>query len=320
MPLSTEASAIAAAEEVLRGTIRETPVDPDLQESAATGAEVFYKRENLQITGSFKARGALHKLLCIGSDRIPTDVVAASSGNHGAAVAWASARIGCQATIYVPQHASAAKLDAIRNFGAEVRLHGDDCVEAEGQAREHASQEGIPYISPYNDLEVMRGQGSVGVELHRQLENLDAVFVALGGGGLIGGCGAYLKEVSPGIEVIAASPDRSPAMHRCLEAGKIIDVPCHTTLSDGTAGGVEAGAVTFEICQQVIDRSLLVSEEEIRACTADHIGRHHQLIEGAAGVAIAGWRQIAGEFSQKRVAIVICGANIGIKTLREVIG
>ena len=320
MPLSTEASAIAAAEEVIRGAIRETPVDPDLQESAATGAEVFFKRENLQITGSFKARGALHKLLCIGNQDLSAGVIAASSGNHGAAVAWASARLGCQATIYVPRHASAAKIDAIRNYGAEVRLHGDDCVEAEGQAREHAALKGIPYISPYNDLEVMHGQGSVGVELQRQLENLDAVFIALGGGGLIGGSGAYLKDVCPGIEIIASSPDRSPAMHRCLEVGEIIDVPCHATLSDGTAGGVEAGSVTFDVCQRVIDRSLLVSEEEIKACTADHIARHHQVIEGAAGVAIAGWRQVAGEFSSKRVAIVICGANIGIETLREVIG
>ncbi|HIA28236.1 MAG TPA: threonine/serine dehydratase, partial [Planctomycetes bacterium] len=288
--------------------------------SAATGAEVFYKRENLQVTGSFKARGALHKLLSIDSQSRSAGVVAASSGNHGAAVAWAAARLGCPATVYVPNHASPAKIEAIRSYGARVHLHGADCLESESRAREHGARKGLPYISPYNDIEVMRGQGSVGVELERQLDNLDAVFIALGGGGLIGGVGTYLKETCPETEIIACSPERSPAMHRCLEAGKIIEVPCHDTLSDGTAGGVEAGSVTFEVCQRVVDRSLLVSEKEIRDCTADHIARHHQLIEGAAGVAIAGWRQIASEFAGKRVAIVICGANIGIDTLRKVIG
>ena len=200
-----------------------------------------------------------------------------------------------------------------------MELFGDDCVQTEARARARAEETGRIYISPYNDETVMAGQGTVGVELHRALETLDAVFVSLGGGGLIGGMGSYLKQALDGVEIVAVSPEQSPAMHECLEAGKIIDVPCYDTLSDGTAGGVEPGAITFDVCREVVDRSLLVSEDAIAKSMKMFMEKHRMMIEGAAGVALAGFQQVAEDYAGKRVAIIICGANISLEKLSGVI-
>ena len=200
--------------------VRRTPVEaaPTL---AQHGAEVLLKLENLQVTGSFKVRGAINKLATLGGyDR----VVAASSGNHGLAVAYGAERFGIAATVFVPEGASPAKIAAMKRRGAEVRVHGDDCVVAEQQARAFADAEGCPYLSPYNDVDVMAGQGTVGIELAEQAQTLDAVVVSLGGGGLISGVGAVLKARFPGVQVIAGIPrtlagharvPRSGAHHRC---------------------------------------------------------------------------------------------------------
>jgi threonine dehydratase len=208
---------------------------------------------------------------------------------------------------------------AIERMGAQVVTHGDDCVVTEAYARTLAKQQGKVYISPYNDLDVVAGQGTLAVELTSQLPDLDALFVSVGGGGLIAGIGAYCKAHFPDVEIVAVSPEQSPAVHRCLEAGKIIDVPCYPTLSDATAGGVESGSVTFELCRAVIDRMLLVDERAIADALKACIGEHHILIEGAAALAIAGFQQVASDYAGKRVAVIICGANIGLAKLRSVL-
>lgn len=313
------AETVAQAEERIRDHVRETPVERAPYLEADSSATVFLKLENLQVTGSFKVRGATYKLEILGAQGRTRGVVAASSGNHGVAVAYGAARLGCAATVFVPHGASQTKITAMRGLGADVRTHGDDCLQAELEARAFAETRQAPYISPYNDVEVVAGQGTVAVEIARQVDALDAIFVSVGGGGLISGVATYLKAKWPGIRVIACSPERSPAMHRCLEAGEIVDVPCHDTLSDGTAGGVEPGAVTFELCAGLIDESLLVTEAEIKDAMVAFITHQHQLLEGAAGVALAGFAQRAGDLGGQRVGIVICGANIGLSTLREVL-
>jgi threonine dehydratase len=307
---------IEAAERRIRAFVRETPLEP----IPSLGATVYAKLENMQVTGSFKARGGVNKLLTLTSDERARGVVAASSGNHGAAVAFGAESLNCSALVCVPTYADPAKIETIKRYGAEVQIHGNDCVETEGHARGLAQVMQQVYISPYNDPDIVCGQGTIGVELLRQLPQLDAVFVAVGGGGMISGIGAYLKACRPEIEIIACSPEQSPAMHVCLQEGLIVDVPCHDTLSDATAGGVEEGAITFELCREVIDRSLLVGEDEIRSAMVDYMRDHHMWIEGAAGVALAGFRQCAAEYSGKNVAIIICGANIGMERMKSVLG
>jgi threonine dehydratase len=280
---------------------------------------VWLKLENHQVTGSFKARGAVSKLLSLGREERSRGIVSASTGNHGAAVAYAGSRLGVETRVYVPEHADPGKVSVIRNYGAEVSHHGNDCVESEVFARGVAESSGKAYVSPYNDIDIVIGQGTIAVELLEQLPELDAVFVALGGGGMISGIGSYLKTVNPKIEVIACSPRQSPAMHECMVAGKCLDVPCHDTLSDATAGGVEDGSITVELCCKVVDRSILVEEEEIHQAMIEIISGHRMLIEGAAGTAVAGFRKVQREYADRNVAIVVCGANIGLEKLRKVL-
>jgi len=308
---------VERAAERIRPHVRETPTEP-APALAAAGARVFVKLENTQVTGSFKVRGALNKLLSLPAAVRERGVVAASSGNHGAGVAFAAASVSCPALVYVPESTPPHKVQAIAAQGAEVARFGDDCVVTEAHARAFADREGMTYISPYNDPAVIAGQGTIALELERQLESFDAVFAALGGGGLISGIGGYLKARGHAAEIVACSPENSPVMHRSLEAGHIVDMASLPTLSDSTAGGVEPGALTFDTCRAVIDRSILVSEAEISAALRRVLEGQHTLIEGAAAVAVAGFAQNAECFAGKRVAIVLCGANIGVETLRAV--
>jgi threonine dehydratase len=191
-------------------------------------------------------------------------VIAASTGNHGAAVAYAAAALHTRARIVVPRDANPGKIAAIKTLGGEVLVHGDDSAVSETHARALAAADAIPYISPYNDPDVVAGQGTVGIELARQLPSVDAVFIALGGGGLLAGVAAHLKSIWPGTVVIGCSPENSAVMIESLKAGRILDLPSAPTLSDGTAGGVEAGAITFDWCRTLGDAYVTVSEDEIR--------------------------------------------------------
>lgn len=311
---------VEAAAARLASHVRRTPVEYSPALSAMTGCRVHLKLENQQLTGSFKLRGAMNKLLSLQASELVNGVVAASTGNHGAGVASAAATLGCRAVIFAPLVALRSKLRAIEDLGAEIHLAGDDCLQAEAAARQYASARGSSYVSPYNDPQVIAGQGTVGLELHQQVGHLDAVFIAVGGGGLISGVGGYLKSVAPRTEVVAASPQNSAVMHASLRAGELLDLPSAPTLSDGTAGGVEAGSITFGLCQQVIDRFVLVSEESISDAVRLIFTTHHSLIEGAAGVAVAACLAQAPHHADQDVAIVLCGANIDPAVLAAILG
>lgn len=311
---------IREAEQRIRPFIRETPLERSLFLSHLGGASVHLKCENLQHTGSFKARGAMNKLLALSPSEREQGIVAASTGNHGAAVARSAAELGVPAIVYVPEDASPSKLENIRQRGAEVRHHGDDCVIAETFARAYADEHALPYVSGYNDAYVVAGQGTIGIELERQLDHIDAVFVALGGGGLISGIASYLKSLHPDVAVVGCSPENSKVMLESVRAGKILDLPSLPTLSDGSAGGVEPGSITFEWCRELIDEFVTVTEKEIAETLRTFIGAHHMLIEGAAAVAVAGYLLLQEQFKGKNVVIVLCGANIALETLRDVLG
>lgn len=310
---------VLRAEERIRPHIRETMLEYSPVLSELGEANVYCKLENLQHTGSFKTRGAMNKLLSLTAEELARGAVTASTGNHGAAVAYSLNKLSASGLVFVPDNAIPSKVQAIERLGAEVRYFGQDCAEAEVHAREYAAQDRMVYVSPYNDPQVIGGQGTIGVELARQLDHVDAVYVSLGGGGLISGIAGYLKSVQPDAQIIGCSPENSQVMIQSIKAGRILDLPSLPTLSDGTAGGIEAGSITFDLCRTLVDDYVTVTEEEIKESLLLFIGTHHMLIEGAAAVAIASYLKTRERFVGKNVAIVICGANISLETLAEVL-
>jgi len=299
--------------------IRETPLDHSPFFSELSGANVFLKLDNLQHTGSFKLRGAFNKLLSMTAEQRDAGCVAASSGNHGAAVAYAMAKLKTMGVVFVPEGTSTTKVDAIKRAGGEVRFFGTDGLDTELHAREYAAENGMNYLSPYNDEDVIAGQGSCGVEIAKQLSKVDAIFIAVGGGGLISGVGSFLKSVNPSMSVVACQPAASAVMTESVKAGEILDIPSHPTLSDGTAGGIEADAITFDVCRAVADDFVTVSEDQIAEAMRQFIDAHHMLPEGAAGVALAGLMLRADQYKDKNVVVIICGGNISRETLKSVI-
>ncbi|GGW79121.1 threonine/serine dehydratase [Alteromonas halophila] len=296
-----------------------TPLDISTRLSDLAGMQVYLKGEHLQHTGSFKYRGALSRILALDDAGRKKGVITASSGNHGMACAMAAREAGVAVRVFVPQDASPLKVQKIEALGAQV-IHADgDCLVAEKTAAQEAEREGKAYISPYNDELVMAGQGTIGKELLHQQPHLDAVFIAVGGGGLISGIGAWLKAHSPATRVIGCWPQHAPAMAECLKAGKICEVDEKPTLSDGTAGGVDEGAITFDVCQQVIDDTVLVSEEEIARALKDMVAFDNTIVEGAAAVAIAGALKYAPQLQGQRAAVILCGKNIAFDKLKTVL-
>jgi len=313
------AEEVERAEARIRPYTRETYLQRSEYLSALGGADVHCKLENLQHTGSFKARGAMNKLLTLTADERRRGVITASTGNHGAAVAHGARQVGTACTVVVPEHAERSKLAAVERLGATVRIHGDDCVESERFARDWADEQGVTYVSPYNDPLVVGGQGTVGFELHRQLEHVDAVFVAVGSGGLISGTAGYLKAQRPEVGFIGCSPENSAVMAASVRAGRILDLPSLPTLSDGTAGGVEADSITFDLVRALVDEWVTVTEDEIRDSLRRFVDAEHMLIEGAAAVAVASYEKLARRFRGQTVTIVICGGNISTETLHTLL-
>jgi len=306
--------AIAAAYQRIRPYIRETPLEESTD--LVDGVPVFLKLEHLQHTGSFKFRGASNKIALLDPQQAAAGVVAASNGNHGLGVAAAARARGIAAEIYVSAQVSPAKARRIEALGAHIHQSGDNPLDAELAARAAATDSGRTFISPYNDAEVIAGQGTIGVELARQLPNADAVFVAVGGGGLIGGIGAWLKSVSPATEIVGCWPENSPVLYQCLRAGRIVEVPEQPTLSESTAGGLERGSITLDLCRGVIDRSVLVSEAEIPAAMRLVLEREHWIIEGAAAVAVAAFLKESSRYHGRAAVIVLCGRNVSPEVLR----
>ena len=305
---------VPEAMERIRPFIRRTILDPSPYYSQLSGAGVAFKCENLQHTGSFKARGAMNKLLSLSEKERRRGIVTASTGNHGAACAFAMQQVGARGIVFVPETAEETKLAAIRRLGAEVRTVGTDSVEAEIFARAYAAEKGQTYISPYNDPFIVGGQGTIAMELLEQQPELDAVFVSVGGGGLIGGIAAYIKSVRPGVQVYGCSAQNSQVMALSVAAGELLDLHSLPTLSDGTAGGVEAGSITFPLCRDFVDHYISVTEEEIADSLRVFMGAQHMLIEGAAAVAIAAFLKTADQLQGDNVAILLCGANISLET------
>ena len=308
------------ASERIRDYVVKTPLRRSASFSESFAADVYFKLENLQDTGSFKLRGATNRLMTLSEAERAKGCVAASSGNHGAAVACAMQKLGTEGVIFVPEQTSAAKVDKIRGYGGNVEFFGTDGLDTEQRARDYAGQNGMLYLSPYNDDEVIAGQGTCGAEVAEQLPEVDVVFIAVGGGGLIGGVGAVLKSHNPDVKIIGCQPAASDVMAQSVAAGVILDLPSEPTLSDGTAGGIEPDAITLPLNQAVVDEFVVVSEEEIAEAMRHYMEVEGQVIEGAAGVAIAGMLKRREDLAGRNVVTVVCGANVSDETLAKVSG
>ena len=301
------------------GHIVKTPVTLSGFLSEQVQAEVYLKNEHVQHTGSFKLRGAANKLLSLSDEQRQAGVLAASTGNHGLAVAFAARKFGVRAQVIAPAKASARKLGAIRAMGVEVVTVAGDCLAAELEAKKLARQQGRVFISPYNDPAVIAGQGTIGLELSEQAPGLDAVFVVVGGGGLISGIGGAMKSLDEKVRVVGCWPENSRVMYECMKAGKIMEVPETDTISDATTGGLEPGSITFDLCSRLVDDYVLVGEREIREAMKIIAREEGWIIEGAAGVAVASVLLRKAELKDKRVAIILCGRNIDFEKYRAVI-
>ena len=256
-------AAITAAYERIRPWVRETPLEAATELGRGENVSVFLKLEHLQRTGSFKFRGACHKIALLTKEQAEAGVIAASNGNHGLGVAAAAEMRGIPAEVYVSTQVAPAKAQRIERHGARIRYAGDDPLTAEVAARHAAEHAGKVFISPYNDLDVIAGQGTIAIELERQFPAIDALFVAVGGGGLIGGIGGYFRGAGRPVEIVGCWPENSPVMYQCLQEGSIVDVAEQPTLSESTSGGLEPGSVTLDVCRTAIDRSVMVTENEI---------------------------------------------------------
>ncbi|KAG2483023.1 hypothetical protein HYH03_018103 [Edaphochlamys debaryana] len=334
-------------------------------EGRGGGCHAWLKLESEQHSGSFKVRGALNKLLSLNPDQLSRGVFTASTGNHALAVLYAcsalqeagaggataaapqapatvvaaeadareagvpgAVRPSLRPILYVPETASPYKLRKLSSLGGELRPTGTDCLEAESAARAAAEAAGATYVSPYNDMDVIAGQGTIALELlaSRRRGELDAVFVPVGGGGLIAGVASVLKAADPSIRVIGCQPAASDVMARSVLAGSIqpelsaeADDPSYAygTLSDATAGGVESDSLTLQPCADCVDEWIAVREDEIAAALVGLLREHSKLVEGAAAVGLAAFRRLAPSLEGRHAVGVCCGGNIGLEALRR---
>ncbi len=310
---------VTAAHERIRSYIRETPLEYSPLLSGDDEGGAWLKLESMQHTGSFKLRGALNALLTLSPEESSRGITTASTGNHALAIAYGLDKLGISGTIYLPRNASPQKVELLRRYNAGISFFGDGCEQAELEARRVAEAKSLVYISPYNHPAVMAGQGTVALEIINQLPEVDCLIMSVGGGGLISGIAGYAKGLNPKLQVIGALPENSPVMLESIRAGKIIEAKVLPTLSDATAGGMDADAITFEPARTLVDDWVLISEAEIQSAMKLIFQHHRLVIEGAAGVAVAAYRKLREPLAGKQVAIVICGGNIEIGKFKELV-
>ena len=260
--------AICEAERRIAGQVMRTRLVESPEFSALHDCSLHLKMEQEQRTGSFKLRGAHNKLALIAGrkETTPGSIVTASTGNHGLACLDAMQRHGVSGQIVVPENIAQVKREKLLGLGADLVYHGTDCELTEQEGRRLANQSGgsLQFISPYNDLEVIAGQGTLGLEILQQLPSLEFLFISVGGGGLISGVAAAVKTLRPEVVVVGCQPAASPVMSESVAAGEIVELTSSETLSDATAGGVERGAVTFGLCRDLVDVWQVVGEDDIQ--------------------------------------------------------
>jgi threonine dehydratase len=309
---------VLAARARLVATIVATPCPYSETLSVMTGARVFVKLENLQMTGSFKERGAANLLLQLSPAERRRGVVAASAGNHALAVAFHAGRLGIAAAVVMPEWAPLGKVMAARRHGAEVILGGENYDEAYARAKEIEAERDLVFVHPFDDPRVIAGQGTIGLELLEQVPNLDAILVPVGGGGLIGGIGLAVKSQRPAVRVVGVQTAEMPAMKAALAAGQRVMLPAATTIADGIAVR-RVGDHTFDLARRYADEVASVDEEEIANAILLLLEIEKTVVEGAGAVSLAALVNKRVPLEGKTVALVLSGGNIDVNLISRII-
>ena len=309
---------VQAARERLRGAIYYSPCPHSQMLSALTGQQVYLKLENLQMTGSFKERGALNRIATLTPEQAARGVVAASAGNHAQGVAYHATARGIRALIVMPLATPLVKVTATRGFGAEVVLHGANYDEACEEATRLCVAQGMTFIHPFDDATVMAGQGTIGLELLEQVPQLEAVVVPIGGGGLIGGIACAIKESRPDIRIVGVQTSRLPSMLAARAEGHPVTVEPSTTIADGIAVR-RAGDVTYPVVERYVDEIVTVDEDEIASAILVLLEREKTLAEGAGATALAALLQKKTTLPGVHTAVLVCGGNIDVTLLSRII-
>lgn len=295
------------AEKRIRPHLPPTPIESSLADN------IYLKLENLNLTRSFKIRGALNAILSLAEEEKAKGIIAASAGNHAQGVAYAAQLAGISATIVMPAHTPTRKVEGTRRYGANVILHGEGYTEAENYALE---QHGMTFVSPYNHPQVIAGQGTIALELFEQLPHLERVIVPVSGGGLISGIGLVCKALNPTCEVIGVLSTTTPPMYNYFYG---TNLPNGETIAEGLEGDIEAGSITLEMCKQYTDKILLVEETLIGDNIRWMLETHNWVIEGAAAVGVAAIRGGLVLDDGKTTAVIISGANLDYFALQSLL-
>jgi threonine dehydratase len=309
---------IEAAMARIRDSIPITPLVYSEKLSQLTGARVFLKLENLQMTGSFKERGALNRILNLTEEEASRGLIAASAGNHAQAVAYHATRRGIRSQIVMPLGAPITKVSATQAYGAEVVLHGASFDEAYAEALRRAEEQHLVFVSAFDDLHIIAGQGTLGLEMLEQQPALDAIIGPVGGGGLMGGIARAAKAVNPGVRIIGVEAARVPSMHAALRQGSPVTVTPQPTLADGIAVRT-AGVYTLPLVRDYVDEMALVEDEEIANAILQLLEREKILAEGAGAAALAALLHHKVDLAGKKVGVLVCGGNIDVSMLSRII-
>ncbi len=312
-------SDIQTARQRLARAIYKSPCPHSITLSRLCGCNTYFKLENLQMTGSFKERGALNKLLQLSPEERQAGVIAASAGNHAQGVAYHATRLGIHSVIVMPKATPLIKVANTRDLGGEVILHGANYDEALAHARELAEENGYTFVHAFDDEAIIAGQGTIGLELLEEETKFDAVVVPVGGGGMISGIAIAMKESQPGIRIVGVEPEHFAAMKAAVETGRIVEIAAHPTIADGLAVK-RAGKITSEIVRQYVDEIVTVSEDEIASAILKLLEIEKTVVEGggAAGLAALLFGKVKN-LEGKNVAVIISGGNIDPNLLSKII-
>ena len=307
---------ISLAQKTLEPILHKTGLIESQFFSREYGNRVFLKPENFQVTGSFKIRGAYYKISKLSEEEKSRGVIAASAGNHAQGVGYAAQMLGVKATIVMPETTPIIKVEATKKFGVQVVLHGDTYDDACRKARELEEENGYVFVHPFDDIDVIVGQGTVAPEVLKELVDVDKILVPIGGGGLISGIAMAAKMLKPGIKIIGVEPEGACCIARSLDENKVTELKKVDTMADGVAVK-KPGDLTFEVIKEFVDEVVTVSDSDILEAILLLMEKHKMITEGAGALSVAGLKKLASE--DKNVVCVISGGNIDISTISAII-